>query len=147
MCSGVAGGQDTIEAAVEMACGRRALASNPRHWRTATDPREIGAPVDRSVDHLPSRRHSRVRPRVSVHNRRPCPQMTHRLPSYYHLHLVSDSTGETLTTIAMAASVLYPQVRPIEHVHSLVRTSRQLERVLQEIESAPVIVLYTVVNH
>lgn len=72
--------------------------------------------------------------------------MTHRLPSYFHLHLVSDSTGETLTTIAKAASVQYPQVRPIEHVHPLVRTSRQLERVLQEISSAPGIVLYTVVN-
>lgn len=72
--------------------------------------------------------------------------MTHRLPSYFHLHLVSDSTGETLTTIAKAASVQYPQVRPIEHVHPLVRTSRQLERVLQEIASAPGIVLYTVVN-
>lgn len=72
--------------------------------------------------------------------------MTHRLPSYFHLHLVSDSTGETLTTIAKAASVQYSQVRPIEHVHPLVRTSRQLERVLQEIESAPGIVLYTIVN-
>jgi len=72
--------------------------------------------------------------------------MTHRLPSYFHLHLVSDSTGETLTTIAKAASVQYSQVRPIEHVHPLVRTTRQLDRVLQEIESAPGIVLYTIVN-
>jgi regulator of PEP synthase PpsR (kinase-PPPase family) len=72
--------------------------------------------------------------------------MAHSLPSYYHLHLVSDSTGETLTTIAKAASVQYAQVRPIEHVHPLVRTMRQLERVLQEIASAPGIVLYTVVN-
>lgn len=72
--------------------------------------------------------------------------MTHRQPSYFHLHLVSDSTGETLTTIAKAASVQYSQVRPIEHVHPLVRTSRQLERVLQEISSAPGIVLYTIVN-
>ncbi|MGB3718060.1 MAG: phosphoenolpyruvate synthase regulatory protein [Proteobacteria bacterium] len=72
--------------------------------------------------------------------------MTHRLPSYFHLHLVSDSTGETLTTIAKAASVQYSQVRPIEHIHPLVRAPRQLERVLQEIESAPGIVLYTIVN-
>lgn len=72
--------------------------------------------------------------------------MTHRLPSYFHLHLVSDSTGETLTTIAKAASVQYAQVRPIEHIHPLVRTPRQLERVLQEISSAPGIVLYTIVN-
>ena len=68
------------------------------------------------------------------------------LPSYYHLHLISDATGETLTTIAKAASVQYAQRRPIEHVHPLVRTPRQLKRVLQEIEQAPGIVLYTIVN-
>jgi regulator of PEP synthase PpsR (kinase-PPPase family) len=68
------------------------------------------------------------------------------LPNYYHLHLISDATGETLTTIAKAASVQYAQRRPIEHVHPLVRTARQLKRVLQEIEQAPGIVLYTIVN-
>ena len=74
------------------------------------------------------------------------PQMSDILPSYYHLHLVSDATGETLTTIAKAASVQYANVRAIEHVHPLVRTQRQLARVLKEIEQAPGIVLYTVVN-
>jgi len=72
--------------------------------------------------------------------------MPHTQPSYFHLHLISDATGETLTTIAKAAAVQYAQVRPIEHVHPLVRTQRQLDRVLQEIESTPGIVLYTVVN-
>src|SRR3972149_5634761 len=72
--------------------------------------------------------------------------MVTRLPSYFHLHLLSDSTGETLTTIAKAAAVQYAQVRPIEHVHPLVRTPRQLKRVLQEIEQTPGIVLYTIVN-
>ena len=67
-------------------------------------------------------------------------------PSYFHLHLVSDATGETLTTIAKAAAVQYAQVRPIEHMHPLVRTARQLKRVLQEIEQTPGIVLYTLVN-
>ena len=74
------------------------------------------------------------------------PQMSHKLPSFFHLHLVSDATGETLMTIARAASVQYAEVRPIEHVHPLVRTARQMKRVLQEIEQAPGIVLYTVVN-
>lgn len=73
--------------------------------------------------------------------------MASDLPSYFHLHLVSDSTGETLTTIAKAASVQYALVRPIEHVHPLVRTARQMKRVLQEIEQAPGIVLYTITNH
>lgn len=73
-------------------------------------------------------------------------QMTNSRPSYFHLHLVSDSTGETLTTIAKAAAVQYAQMRPIEHMHPLVRNARQLKRVLQEIEQAPGIVLYTIVN-
>ncbi len=72
--------------------------------------------------------------------------MANGLPSFFHLHLVSDSTGETLTTIAKAASVQYALVRPIEHVHPLVRTVRQLKRVLQEIEQTPGIVLYTITN-
>ena len=72
--------------------------------------------------------------------------MTSGLPSFFHLHLVSDSTGETLTTIAKAASVQYALVRPIEHVHPLVRTARQMKRVLQEIEQTPGIVLYTITN-
>jgi regulator of PEP synthase PpsR (kinase-PPPase family) len=72
--------------------------------------------------------------------------MAHALPSYVHLHLVSDSTGETLTTIAKAAAVQYADVRPIEHVYPLIRTRRQMERVLQEIGSAPGIVLFTIVN-
>jgi regulator of PEP synthase PpsR (kinase-PPPase family) len=72
--------------------------------------------------------------------------MVNVLPSYFHLHLISDSTGETLTTIAKAAAVQYAQVRPIEHVHPMIRTRKQLDRVLKELEQAPGIVLYTVVN-
>lgn len=72
--------------------------------------------------------------------------MANSLPSYFHLHLISDSTGETLTTIAKAAAVQYAEVRPIEHVHPLIRNPRQLDRALQEIASAPGIVLYTIVN-
>ena len=67
--------------------------------------------------------------------------MVNLLPTYFHLHLVSDSTGETLTTIAKAAAVQYAAVRPIEHVHPLIRNSRQLDRAMQEIASAPGIVL------
>ncbi len=72
--------------------------------------------------------------------------MANLLPSYFHLHLISDATGETLTTMAKAAAVQYSQVRPIEHVHPLVRTPRQLERVLKEVEQSPGIVLYTIVK-
>ena len=74
------------------------------------------------------------------------PHMPNQQSSYFHLHLISDATGETLTTMAKAAAVQYPRVRPIEHVHPLVRTERQLARVLKEVEHAPGIVLYTVVK-
>ena len=74
------------------------------------------------------------------------PNMTASLPSFFHMHLVSDSTGETLAAIAKAAAVQYPLVRAIEHMHALVRTQRQLKRVLDDIEREPGIVLYTIVN-
>ena len=66
--------------------------------------------------------------------------------SYFHLHLVSDSTGETLITVARAVAAQYEGVSAIEHVYPLVRSSTQLERVIAEIEAAPGIVLYTLVE-
>src|SRR5215204_7138738 len=66
--------------------------------------------------------------------------------SYFHLHLVSDATGETLTTVARAATAQYTKVTPVEHVYPLVRTQKQLDRVLAEIEEAPGIVLYTLLE-
>ncbi|QFU14964.1 pyruvate, water dikinase regulatory protein [Microvirga thermotolerans] len=66
--------------------------------------------------------------------------------SYFHLHLVSDSTGETLITVARAAVAQYEGIAAIEHVYPLVRSTTQLERVLSEIEAAPGIVLYTLVD-
>jgi regulator of PEP synthase PpsR (kinase-PPPase family) len=66
--------------------------------------------------------------------------------SYFHLHLVSDSTGETLITVARAAAAQYEGISAIEHVYPLVRSASQLERVIAEIETAPGIVLYTLVD-
>src|SRR5215471_1761657 len=67
-------------------------------------------------------------------------------PGYFHLHLISDSTGETLITVARAAAAQYSRIMPVEHVHPLVRTQKQLERVLNEIEEMPGIVLYTLLQ-
>ena len=66
--------------------------------------------------------------------------------SYFHLHLVSDSTGETLIAASRAAAAQYQGVASIEHVYPLVRTRAQLERVIAEIENAPGIVLFTLVD-
>ena len=66
--------------------------------------------------------------------------------SYFHLHLVSDSTGETLIAASRAAAAQYQGVASIEHVYPLVRTQPQLDRVISEIENAPGIVLFTLVD-
>ena len=65
---------------------------------------------------------------------------------YFHLHLVSDATGETLITVARAVAAQYANVSPVEHMHPLVRTRKQLDRVLAEIENSPGIVLYTLLD-
>jgi regulator of PEP synthase PpsR (kinase-PPPase family) len=72
--------------------------------------------------------------------------MPQRTGSFFHLHLVSDATGETLTTVARAATAQYTKVSPVEHVYPLVRTQKQLDRALSEIEEAPGIVLYTLLE-
>ena len=69
-----------------------------------------------------------------------------RRGSFFHLHLVSDATGETLITVARAATAQYETVSAIEHVYPLVRSSIQLERVIVEIEASPGIVLYTLLE-
>ncbi|MCF2521292.1 pyruvate, water dikinase regulatory protein [Bradyrhizobium sp. G127] len=66
--------------------------------------------------------------------------------SYFHLHMISDSTGETLITVARAVAAQYSNVSPVEHVYPLVRSQKQLDRVLAEIEEAPGIVLFTLLE-
>lgn len=66
--------------------------------------------------------------------------------SFFHLHMISDATGETLITVGRAATAQYVEIRPIEHLHSLVRTAKQLDNVIAELEEAPGIVLYTLVD-
>ena len=72
--------------------------------------------------------------------------MPHRAGNFFHLHLVSDATGETLLTVARAAAAQYANVSPVEHIHPLVRTRKQLDRMLDELDDAPGIVLYTLLD-
>ena len=66
--------------------------------------------------------------------------------SYFHLHMISDSTGETLITVARAVAAQYSNVSPVEHVYPLIRSQKQLDRVLAEIEETPGIVLFTLLE-
>jgi [pyruvate, water dikinase]-phosphate phosphotransferase / [pyruvate, water dikinase] kinase len=69
-----------------------------------------------------------------------------RLATYFHVHLVSDSTGETLNAMARAACARFNDVLEIEHIYALVRSPAQLERALTEIANAPGVVLHTIVD-
>ncbi|NYZ13090.1 kinase/pyrophosphorylase [Azospirillum sp. RWY-5-1] len=64
----------------------------------------------------------------------------------FHLHLVSDATGETINSVARACVIQFDQVRPVEHFWNLVRTDRQLDLVLEGIESHPGLVMFTLVD-
>jgi hypothetical protein len=66
--------------------------------------------------------------------------------SYFHVHLVSDSTGETLNALLKATAAQFSGAKPIEHMNALVRTPAQLRRVLAAIEAAPGLVLFTIVD-
>ena len=59
---------------------------------------------------------------------------------------MSDSTGETLIAVGRAAAAQYEGVSAIEHVYPLVRSARQLDRVIAEIDAAPGMVLFTLVD-
>ena len=69
-----------------------------------------------------------------------------RLATYFHVHLVSDSTGETLNAMARAACARFNNVLEIEHIYALVRSHAALDRVLAEIADAPGVVLHTIVD-
>lgn len=63
-----------------------------------------------------------------------------------HLHLLSDSTGETLENIAKAALAQFDDVETVRHFWPMVRSETHLERILQEIGQNPGLVVFTLVN-
>ncbi len=63
-----------------------------------------------------------------------------------HLHLLSDSTGETLDTIAKAGLAQFDGVEVIKHFWPMVRAGGHLDRILIEIAQKPGLVLFTIVN-
>ena len=65
---------------------------------------------------------------------------------YFHVHLVSDSTGDTLVAVMKASTAQFRGATALEHLHALVRSEAQLEKTLAEVEARPGIVLYTLLN-
>lgn len=63
-----------------------------------------------------------------------------------HIHLVSDSTAETVSSVARAVLAQFDGFEPEEHVWPLIRSKGQMEKVLSSIKENPGVVLYTLVN-
>ena len=64
----------------------------------------------------------------------------------FHLHLVSDSTGETLNAMVNAALAQFENVDVQLHSYALVRSEHQLSRALDHIATAPGLVFFTLAN-
>ncbi|MDE0932928.1 MAG: kinase/pyrophosphorylase [Novosphingopyxis baekryungensis] len=64
----------------------------------------------------------------------------------FHLHLLSDSTGETLDNIAKAALVQFDEIDVVKHFWPMVRSDVHLERILDDVAENPGMVLFTLVN-
>ena len=64
----------------------------------------------------------------------------------FHLHCVSDSTGDTIRSVARACLVQFDAVEMVEHLWPLARTPRAMERVLEDIAAFPGPVMFTLVN-
>ncbi|HEX8668227.1 MAG TPA: pyruvate, water dikinase regulatory protein [Allosphingosinicella sp.] len=63
-----------------------------------------------------------------------------------HLHLLSDSTGETLEVVAKACLAQFEHAEVLRHLWPMVRSEGHLDRVLEDIERRPGLVVYTLVN-
>lgn len=63
-----------------------------------------------------------------------------------HLHLISDSTGETLESVAKASLARFETVQAVKHFWPMVRSEGHLDRVLQEVAKKPGLVIYTLVD-
>jgi regulator of PEP synthase PpsR (kinase-PPPase family) len=64
----------------------------------------------------------------------------------FHIHLVSDSTGETLNALANAALAQFENVDVQIHYYALVRSEHQMTRALDHIAIAPGLVFFTLAN-
>lgn len=73
-------------------------------------------------------------------------QSKKRKDKQFYLHLVSDATGTTLLGLARACTAQFAHIDPLQKFWPLIRTERQLQRVLKKISANPGPVVFTMVN-
>lgn len=67
-------------------------------------------------------------------------------PKKFHVHLVSDATGTTLLGLARACLAQFSHIEPVQKFWPLVRTQKQLEKILLQIKANPGPVIFTLVD-
>ena len=67
-------------------------------------------------------------------------------PRLFHIHLVSDATGETIHSVARACLAQFEGITPVEHFWNLVRTDRQMQGVIDSLRQHPGVVVFTLVD-
>lgn len=65
---------------------------------------------------------------------------------HLHLHMISDSTGETVSLVARSCIAQFEDVVGEEHFWNLVRNEKQLDEIIETLERKPGIVLFTLVD-
>jgi [pyruvate, water dikinase]-phosphate phosphotransferase / [pyruvate, water dikinase] kinase len=113
--------------------GRQTVKILPKVPTSEAFPDKTGRRSDR-----PRKRHLTIR--IPFMKREPATRRK------FHLHLISDATGETLYSIAKATCAQFADVQPIEHVYALVRSAKQLTRALEGVKEHPGIVMCTMMN-
>ena len=63
-----------------------------------------------------------------------------------HIHLISDSTGETVSTVARSAGAHFKDFNTVEHNWVLVRSLEQINKILEEIKKDKGLVIYTLID-
>ncbi len=71
----------------------------------------------------------------------------HKHKNFFHLHLISDATGETLIAAGRAVSAQFTASQSIEHVYPMIRSLDQMDEIIKSIDNEPGIVLYTIVDN
>ncbi|MBN42521.1 MAG: phosphoenolpyruvate synthase regulatory protein, partial [Alphaproteobacteria bacterium] len=64
----------------------------------------------------------------------------------FHLHMVSDSTGETIRSVSRACLAQFSESASVEHFWPMARTPKAMDLVLEEIGENPGPVIFTLVD-
>ena len=63
-----------------------------------------------------------------------------------HIYLISDSTGETVSTIARSIYARFENINFLENKWALIRTEKQIDNIINILKDKKGIVLYTMIN-